>query len=735
MILLRDYQEKYVKRLAEEIKDLSYSSENEICVFQSPTGSGKTVMIAETLKRLIENVKDKKLSFVWISVRKLHEQSKEKLEKYYEDTQVLTCSNFQDLRDKKINENEILFINWESINKADKNTIIKENEQDFYLESIIANTKEEGNEIILILDESHHTAGSEKSQELINIINPKITIEVSATPHLKDKGSSFIRVKLDEVKIDEMIKSEIDVNPDFMNADIGSKDSDELIIKKSLEKRKELVSLYKKVGSNVNPLLLIQLPDKSGGQELKKEKILKILEKENITEKNGKLAIWLSEQKSETLVNVEKNNNEVEVLIFKQAIALGWDCPRASILDIFRESKSFQFTIQTIGRIMRMPELKYYSQEPELDKGFIFTNISDVEARITEDYAKDYITVYESKRRNEIYNNIKLISVYLKRQRERTRLSGEFKDIFIKIAEELSIEKKVDLNPSKIINPIISDAVIENIDKIGKIDYKEEIKVKLSDEEINEKFNLFVNLMCSPFAPHDSSHIMKTALYQFFNKKYKLEKYDSRIQKIILAPENIQLFVKAIVLSKQKYKEDIIDKIAENREVEINKEWEIPLSIRYTSKYKSEEKRTSIMKPLYILKSSEPERKFMEALDKSKKVKWWFRNGEGEVKYFAVLYKDKNGFNRAFYVDFIVLFNDGFIGLFDTKSGFTAEDEKAKFKAESLQKYIKGENKSNKKIFGGLLIDLEGVWMYNDNLEYEYNKKTLTKEGWKNLDL
>ncbi|GAH95392.1 unnamed protein product, partial [marine sediment metagenome] len=37
-------------------------------------------------------------------------------------------------------------------------------------------------------------------------------------------------------------------------------------------------------------------------------------------------------------------------------IALGWDCPRAQILVLFRDWKSLTFSVQTIGRIMRMPE-------------------------------------------------------------------------------------------------------------------------------------------------------------------------------------------------------------------------------------------------------------------------------------------------------------------------------------------------------------------------------------------
>ena len=429
MIELKDYQKQAVENLHRKIENSLRSSDNEVVIFQAPTGSGKTVMVSELLKELVSKREDdKKFSFVWVSVRMLHEQSKEKLEGYYEDGRVLKCSYFEDLEDKKIGENEILFINWHSINKKDINLFVRENEQDNNLNSVIKNTKEDGRTIILIIDESHHTANSEKSKELIEIISPKITLEVSATPHLTKNVAEIERVRLADVKAEEMIKSEISVNPEFFDIKIGTQSSDGIVIDEALKKREELVKMYKKEGVKINPLMLIQLPDNRAGLTSKKEEIVKILGKKGITEKNGKLAIWLSEDKSDTLPDIEKNKSDVEVLIFKQAIALGWDCPRASILVIFRESKSFTFTIQTIGRIMRMPELKYYSKEPELNKGFVFTNLPNIE--ITEDYAKDYITVYEAKRDSKIYKNISLPSIYLKRQRERTRLSGEFLKLF-----------------------------------------------------------------------------------------------------------------------------------------------------------------------------------------------------------------------------------------------------------------------------------------------------------------
>ena len=727
MIKLKDYQKDAVENLHRKIEKSLNSPENEVVIFQAPTGSGKTVMVSELLKELVRNKKSgKRFSFVWVSVRMLHEQSKEKLESYYEDDRNIKCSYFDDLEDRRIAENEILFINWSSINKKDINLFVRENEKDNNLNSIIKNTKEDGNTIILVIDESHNTASSEKSKELIEIINPKVTLEVSATPDLTDNIFEIERVRLADVKAEEMIKSEISINPEFLDVIIGTKSADDIVIEQALKKREELVKMYKKEGSKINPLMLIQLPDNKSNLISKKEDVVKILEKNGITEKNGKLAIWLSEDKSDTLPNIEKNDNEVEVLVFKQAIALGWDCPRASILVIFRESKSFTFTIQTIGRIMRMPELKYYLKEPELNNGYVFTNLPNIE--ITEEYAKDYITIYESKRDNKLYNKISLPSIHLKRQRERTRLSSEFVKIFAKIAESNNLQKSINLKPSKIINPIIAEGKIVDIDKSGEIEHKGTINIALDEKELQEKFDKFIIQNCTPYAPADSSDRMKTALYQFFNEEFKFEKYDPKVQRIVLGKENAQLFVNIINLAKDKYKKDVVEKLSEKRELEEVPAWEVPVIVSYNSRYEKKDQPLSVMKPFYTAKQSEPERLFIEFLnDNSKKIKWWYKNGESEIKYFAILRPD----NLAFYPDFIVQLKDGTIGIFETKGGLTAKD--ATERAESLYKYIKRQNKAGFSLIGGIAIYVNGSWRYNDKEKYEYNPDDFS--DWKVLSL
>ncbi len=130
MITLRNYQEKYVEELKDKVNNLLKYDEDKTVVFEAPTGAGKTIMMAEFLKRLVLQRDDsKKFAFIWISVHQLHSQSKDKLARYFEHTRIMQCSDFEDLSDRQIGENEILFLNWESINK-EGNIYIRENEHD-----------------------------------------------------------------------------------------------------------------------------------------------------------------------------------------------------------------------------------------------------------------------------------------------------------------------------------------------------------------------------------------------------------------------------------------------------------------------------------------------------------------------------------------------------------------------------------------------------------------------------
>ena len=734
MITLRNYQENAIEEITYRLKRLLEYEGSFVMSFKAPTGSGKTLMVSESLRRIVNDIEVKHdISFVWISVRSLHEQSKEKLEEYLGNSKSLTCSYFNELQDRQIDRNEILFINWESINKKDVNVFVRENEQDNNLNSVITRTKEEGRKIILIIDESHHTANAERSRELIDVISPNITIEVSATP-VQKMFNEYVEVRLIDVKAEQMIKSEIAVNPGFLDIKVGDQSSDEIVIDQALKARQMLINYLRDEGSIVNPLVLIQLPDRRSELDEKKEEIVRLLDQKfDVNESNGKLAIWLSDDKSPSLTEIEKLDNEVEVLIFKQAIALGWDCPRASILVIFRELKSFTFTIQTIGRIMRMPEFKYYKHE-ELNRGYVYTNLSNV--IIEGDELKDYVTINESRRDEKRYSSISIRSISLDRARERTRLSGQFVKIFNEIAMLYHLKEKINTSPRKIADFIIADGKIRNVDQTGEIESHGTISIVSRSQEINRKFDLFVWKNCTPYAPADSSDRIKTAIYSFLKDNFGIEKYSEKAQLVTLGLENVNHFEEVINRSKSAYENEVVKVLNKKRVVKVNSSWEIPQFIFYNEKYTIFSSRKSIMQPFYrYIEASKPEIEFMKYLDRAdSSVKWWFKNRESESKYFAIEYDIGYDEISAFYVDFIVRFNNGSIGLFDTKLGRTASVEFAKSKAEALQKYIKSENKKGKNLLGGIVIPADlsyRSWKINNN--YVYTDDFINSENWKTL--
>ena len=715
-MILKNFQTKAVSDLILKSQKLLKLSGNRKLIFRSPTGSGKTIMMAEYIERFVlDKISSDDFCFIWATPRKtLTLQSKSKLEKYFQYKKLLKCSEFHELQDNKISTNEVLFLNWESINKSNKNTIVRDNERDFYLQKILENTRDEKREVILIIDESHHHATSEISKNLISEFSAKISVEVSATPTIINPDE-IINVDIEDVKLEALIKKSVKLNEGLENIyeneriKIKLKDGTEnFILNEAINKRHVLLDSYKKENKKINPLLLIQLPDRKTGEEdrLKTEIEVFLKKKHNISIDNGKLAIYLSEDK-QNLENISKNDNAVEVLIFKQAIALGWDCPRAQILVLFRDWKNLSFSIQTIGRIMRMPDaISGYYQNDELNHSYVFTNLDYIE--LSEDYAKNYLTIYNSKSTKDI----SLPSYHKKRAREKTRLSPKFTDIFLNIAVKNNLKSILKIKNQKATAEIITEITSTDTDSLLTQVFKKE-KFNISNpEDLQRIFDYFVRNNLSPFFPEDISiSRVKESIYTFFEQELDLNYEDSldEILNICLSEKNIIQLKDFIELSKLKYLSETKD-IAE--EIILDEGWNFPKNISFTGNYSLFDKKKSVMRPFYSNSSWKTEVEFINFLENLDNVEYWFKNGDRDQTFFSIPYTDE-GSEKLFYVDFIIIFKNKKIGLFDTKSGFTIKSSKEK--SDGLQKYIKQNNKLN--LVGGIVTNTnnktyKGSWVY-----------------------
>lgn len=383
-----EYQQRAVTELIDKtIRLLNAGGLRNKLVFEATTGAGKTVMACQMLAGLMDELHDRgdsryqDVAFIWFAPRKLHIQSYEKLKDAFVETRTLRPVLFDEIdRNEGIQPGEILFVNWESVNK-ESNVMVREGDCSLSLYEITDKTKEEfGLPIVAIIDEEHMfwSKTADKSAAVLDRINPMVEIRISATPKTANPKEK-VTVYRQDVIAAEMIKKEVVLNPEI---ELNFSDGLELnsnLIKAALNKRNQIAKAYKAVGSNINPLLLIQLPNDTKESMTTDdtaiaEQVKQYLDTMHITTGNHRLAIWLASEK-ENLIDLEKPDNMTEVLLFKEAIALGWDCPRAAVLLIFRKLQSDQFTIQTVGRIMRMPEQKHYPNEL-LNIGYVFTDIA-----------------------------------------------------------------------------------------------------------------------------------------------------------------------------------------------------------------------------------------------------------------------------------------------------------------------------------------------------------------------
>jgi len=749
--LIGNYQLTAVSKIVTGIKELLYSGNPRTqMIFKSPTGSGKTIMMAKVLETLTDEKLDTDIVYIWAATGELHKQSYHKLKYQYLPDSELNMVLLEQMAAAALAPNTILFCNWESLFRTKKkqaddgteivdwdNVFVRIGENGRNLQEVLEKTRREHRKIVLIVDEAHKTYLGANSQKLVNeVIQPDLTIEVSATPKItlpagyyeKNIGR-FIEVPLQDVIESGLIKNKTIINHNI-TGEITTASTDEIVISAALRQREILAQKYIAQGSEIRPLVLIQIPDSykdASADENMRECVENILKKHGITYDNQKLAIWLSDDKTNKSL-VDSPDSPVQVLIFKQAIATGWDCPRAQILVMLRDIKSITFEIQTVGRILRMPELKHYADD-DLNTAYVFTNIKEININNETD-SQVFFRTYRAKLRDNIENITLPDNSYSTRQ-NRQRLLSSFKAILIrKLDEKFDIKfgddngvryKKLDtylqLYPEELTIPMLSNIVLDNLDNIDKSQWEQNTaNVKADEAYIGRAFNMLLRAWVAPYAPADSINTLRQALYKWFAENGFTDKLD--VQRILTCsdetkPDGIQQILTPIINDAKK---EYGHTNGEYRTFSTNV-FHIPSEVEYGQGYCTKDCPKHALQPYYYNPKviSAPEMAFEQLLENCANVLWWYRNGVNEPKYFAVMYefpnKDTNlSETHGFYPDYIVKFTDGRIGIFDTKSGIHATSKETDAKLAALHNYITEHSKLN--LFGGIIDVRDNNAMY-----------------------
>lgn len=764
---LKNYQRDAVDELKQYISIGFKSTSRKEVVFKAPTGSGKTFMAASLFEELAEENPSVNFCILWACPGKgeLHKQSFDAVKTYLGGNPV--CSLLEDDffgSRKYIKDKEIVFINWEKLIQKDKetgkwaNNLMKDQEGMNFID-VIEKTKQNGTRVILVIDESHIGASQKaRIQEFINtIIIPNIVLEMSATPL-----NNHIDVEIETQKVvDEgMIKEDVIVNQGINKEDktLAEQDSELLVLQKGYDKRQEIVEEYNKLNIAVNPLVLIQIPNVDEG-EAKKLVIKDFLREKGITEDNGKLKFWCDDKGNFDKKAIKKNNDITEYLVFKTAVATGWDCPRAHILIKFRDGKSETFETQTIGRILRTAEAKSYDNYL-LDNAYIFTNIWSFETK-QDTYNPNRIKTEWSKMRDgynklNVWSQTQLSSFYRSRQGDYNSADSRYGAYFIKSFMkffELKEEDKYAMSgqlkdrfelKGMNLDIKVDDVVMEETN-IGVTSANEErnisgglAKVTMAENDIQAQYNDLIRSNLSGLAYVRSKSPINSAIMDafgiFYNVFGRKEKVTS-IMKIVVNNKNI--FAEILSESTQEFREMISKeaykkgehydfKIEESRPYSIETHTELVSSIK------------SLYKPLYVLKDNQGnpdnqlEKDFLNYLDSQNVVEWYWENGTELMRVnFGISYN--NGMN-TFQPDFIVKFKNGSVGIFDTKP-VDHRVEDTTVKANALYDYLVNINTnrgSAPKIIGGIVVKVgTQFYVYLNGNYHDYN---VSHDGWVNFN-
>lgn len=763
-------------------------------VFKSPTGSGKTFMVAQFINKLntLPNWSADK-AFVWITFNdELAMQSKDKFSAYFRgnlENNLLTINDFQQ---GKLEKNDILFINWQKlVSRAAENRVLRRptdadlrKEQGYYFEEIVENTVKDGRTLVLIVDESHTHLSPLAQEKVVNVIDPKVIVYVSATPkyipnaaEIESGQAGYVSVRREDVVSEGLIKEKIVTQTEEDLQHFKGKDFDEVLLDLAIAKKAELEQEYIKLNKEINPLVLIQLPNddnrlKEIDQKSKEEVVLNYIKTKGFNIETN-VALWF-DGKQKNLDCITNNESEVDFLLFKQAAGTGWDCPRAHILVMFREINSATFYTQTLGRILRMPEpnnRQDYKDSPILRAGFLYTNYKRNEIGIPDQSPTNKPFVYTSAIRAGISNIKNLKSGYISRiDYGDLGNSFEFQKSFVKslnhyfniaahdllaTTRDKIAAKKVDLN-SELTESLIADAEFVVFDSLKNVINKQgrTSGFVVSQNDVEKLFNFFCYKLLAEQTENEAKvsntsrswSPLKSALRVWFKRNLDLNSdYYYRIFIKDVLREQSSVFRPAITQALKEYRPVLSRLIAERGQREENKEapsFFIRPAYSFTEDFSvltDSETTTTLcaIQPFYIRKEYPGrlnEIAFIKYLEQQEDlIEWWFKNGDSGKDYFSVNY-----FNNAdakyslFYPDWLVKFRNGKIGFFDTKSGLSAQHTEGR--AAGLAKKIELLNSEEQKYMGGIVLLENNQWYINQSINYAYTPGELG-HNWQPLEV
>lgn len=727
MFKLKEFQSNAIDKVV-----FLLNSNKEEIVIQSPTGSGKTILLSFAIKNYLKSNTNPHC-FFWFSPGngELEEQSKDKFSKLVPEYDALSLD--EAIRNG-FRGNQVVFVNWEMLDKSGNRALREQETKN--LKDRIEECRKNGTDIIIIKDESH-THNTKIAEGILDLFGDTQKIKVSATVNRKIDPNIDIEITEEEVIRSGLITKLISINEGISKVQRISGNEEEILLDLAIEKQKEIAKGYKKVGLDLTPLVIIQYPNETNKKEAKEssarlmKRVENSLASKGFSYDNGLCACWLDGNKK----NIDGDNQPAKDVIFlhtKQALATGWDCQRAKILIKLRDNMNETFEIQVLGRIRRMPEQKHYDDDV-LNNCYLYT--------FDEKYKEAAISSYGGKEAKILYlkDEYKTLDLNLYKQIRNDSVHSELDD-----------KKKVKL----VCDYIISHYNLEDVpmsasdksgygrnkaklEKIGEGEgyiFKDEVAINTFEGNVSYSKDLL------------SDEMNKITIYQDVDEDILNAKYNNTNWVIAKATGLSDAVIRAITqslfqfertskkrrrnrigrvlnFSKKEYrtfvvnnKKQLIEDIRKARYAHENQVKNKPLSV-VKIPFKIPEKDIVYLEPTKTVSvlnenvyddyttdiiRSLPEKRFEAACQKCGYVQWFYKNGDKGQRYFSIAYRDNFGKTSLFYPDYLLMTNDERLFIIETKGGESSDGESRNIdkntvekKFDALKSYVELHNLTN----------------------------------------
>ncbi len=372
-------------------------SQHGMLLLEAPTGAGKTLIAGHIVESF--SASEGVVWFWFAPFKGVTGQTASALRAELPGLRLRELSEDRQAADSR--SGDVFVTTWQTVaTKAkDNRNVHRPGEQNQTVEELLAGLRQKKLRIGVVVDEAHHGffgAGTETQAMRFfrESLRPEYTILVTATPDDADINRFQLSLGMtrlnritigrsepvEEGLIKEGVKCVAYFAPPEQEALV---DYEDVALRDGVALHIKLKEELKKLRVELTPLMLVQVDSRDKSVEKAKERLIAL----GFTE--AQIAVHTAEEPDSTLLALA-NDESREVLVFKMAVALGFDAPRAFTLVSMRAARDEDFGVQLVGRILRVhrrlqARARARSLPPALRYGYVL--LADAEAQTGLDLA------------------------------------------------------------------------------------------------------------------------------------------------------------------------------------------------------------------------------------------------------------------------------------------------------------------------------------------------------------